>query len=208
MVNINRFSVGTLQTNCYFISENNHCIIVDPGDSADFLLEELQRRNLVLDAIIATHGHFDHVMAVGEIQSSYPVPFYIHPDDLFLLKRLKSTVKHFIHTPVPILPIVSNFELHEGELSIGAFESLHVIHTPGHTPGSCCITVPSEQVIFSGDTLFKEGIGRYDHSYGSKQLLKQSINKLSKLEDVYKLYPGHGEDSLLHLEIEYALTLI
>lgn len=206
-MDIIRFPVGVFQSNCYFLIHEDHCVIIDPGDSADFLLEELSRRKLTLDAIIATHGHFDHIMAVGEIQSSYPIPFYIHQSDRFLVDRLSATVRHFLPTADPLLPIVSISELKEGGIRVGDFDGLHILHTPGHTPGSCCIMMPSKQIICTGDTIFKEGIGRYDYSYSDKQVLKESLSRLNNLGEVYTMCPGHGEESLLHVETEYALTL-
>lgn len=93
---ISIFSLGQLQTNCYLLEQNGECIIIDPADDAGFLLEELSRRNLKLMALLATHGHFDHIMAVGEIQLSFAVPFYISEKDLFLVKRVKETARHFL----------------------------------------------------------------------------------------------------------------
>ena len=102
---IQKYSLGQLQANCYFLIEDNQCLIIDPADEADFILEKIQRENLELIGLIATHGHFDHVMAAGEIQLSFPVPLYLHPDDTFLIKRLASTAKHFLgYEPAVVEP--------------------------------------------------------------------------------------------------------
>src|SRR3990167_3226287 len=90
------FPVGEMQANCYFIVNDDNCLIFDAGDSADFLLEEILRLKLKPLAIFATHVHFDHLMAVGEIQLSFDIPFYIAKDDLFLVKRVKETADHFL----------------------------------------------------------------------------------------------------------------
>ena len=85
-----RFPLGQMQTNCYLVVQENNCIVIDPADAAEFILEEIQRRNLTLQGLVVTHGHFDHLMAVGEIQLSFPhIPLYIHSEDIFLAKRLK-----------------------------------------------------------------------------------------------------------------------
>lgn len=195
-MNIVTFSLGQLQTNCYLLVKDKKCLIIDPGDSAEFLLEELQRRNLELKAILATHGHFDHVMAVGEIQLSLKVPLYIFNEDLFLLKRLKETAKHFLQHDAEVIEPLIIKELHEGILKIDGFE-IEVIKTPGHTPGGCCFYFPDQQVVFTGDTLFKDAIGRYDFAYASKLKLTDSLSNLYKLPEETIVYPGHGEETTI-----------
>lgn len=205
-MNIQRYPLGQLQANCYLLIEGNHCIVLDPGDSADFISETIARQNLVLDAIIATHGHFDHVMAVGELQAllGTQVPFYIHEKDLFLLERLRSTAEHFLeHKPIVIEP--KNIKKLEKGYPIDGWE-LNVIPTPGHTPGSCSLFFEKERALFTGDTLFKDGIGRYDFSYSNKELLKQSLEKLFSLEGVITVYPGHGEETFLNIEQGRAMS--
>src|SRR3990167_10226457 len=98
------YPLGELQANCYFLVHDKDCIIIDPADSADFILEKIQIENLKVHAVFATHGHFDHVMAAGELQISLDVPFYIADEDLFLLKRVAETAKHFLGHSPPIIP--------------------------------------------------------------------------------------------------------
>lgn len=195
-MNIVSFSLGQLQENCYFLVKDKKCLIIDPGDSADFLLEEIQRRNLQLLGILATHGHVDHVMAVGEIQLSFKVPLYIFKEDLFLLKRLKETAEHFLKYDVNVIQPSIIQELQEGKLKIGEFE-MEVMKTPGHTPGGCCFYFPDDQAIFTGDTLFKDAIGRSDFSYGRPEELKKSLDRLSKLPKETVVYSGHEEESTI-----------
>lgn len=201
-----RFPLGQMQANCYFLIVGTDCVILDPGDSADFILEELLRRNLNLKAILATHGHIDHIMAVGEIQSNFAVPFYVHKDDIFLVDRVAESAEHFLdYKPVIIRP--QNITHISGDsISVRDF-SLQVIYTPGHTPGSVCFFAEQYKILFTGDTLFKDGIGRYDFRYSNKMKLKYSLEKLFAIDDIIKVYPGHGEDTLLHIEKEAALSL-
>lgn len=194
------YSVGELQANCYLIQEDKNALLIDPGDAASFLLEEVQRQNLTLVGILATHGHFDHVMAVGELQLGVPAPFYIHKKDQFLIDRLESTAEHFLgHKPIIIPPQKTTF-LPSSELQISNFE-FKILHTPGHTPGSVCFYFPEEKVVFTGDTLFAGAIGRTDLSYSNKADMKVSLRKLAALPEEVTVHPGHGEETIIANEI-------
>jgi len=194
------YPLGELQANCHFLIQDKDCIIIDSGDSADFILEEVSRNNYSVKGILATHGHFDHVMAVGELQASLSVPLYISEMDKFLLERVEQTAKHFLNHIPEMLPITNILNLTSGELQISNFK-LQTIATPGHTPGSVCFYVPEENALFTGDTLFKDGIGRYDFSYSNKKELFTSIKHLIEtLPGGTVIYPGHGESSILEDE--------
>ncbi len=200
-MNILKFPLGSLQTNCYLLENENKCLLIDPADDAAFLLEEMQRRNLTLVAMLATHGHFDHVLAAGEIQLSFPVPLLIGREDLFLLKRLDSTAKHFLkYNPQTIIPQTLEY-LKEKEITVGGF-SLQAIHTPGHTPGSYSFYFKGDNYLFTGDTLFKKGIGSYEHSYSNKIDLFESLAKLKRIVGDAETYPGHEESTILSEELK------
>ncbi len=202
-----KYSLGQLQANCYFLINNQDCLIIDPGDEANFILEELQRQKLHLVGVMATHGHFDHVGAVGEIQLSFNVPLYIFKEDQFLIDRLNETAKYFLgFEPNFIKPKTVEY-LEKKQLSIINYQ-LTIIHTPGHTPGSCCLYIKEENAIFTGDTLFKNGIGRYDFSYSSKDDLNISLKKIFELPEDTVVYSGHGEKTTLEDEKDFALQLI
>ncbi len=202
-----KFSLGQLQANCYFLIKDNQCLIIDPADEASFILEELQRRKLNLVGILATHGHFDHIMAVGEIQKSFQIPFYIDKKDLFLVSRLKESAEYFLGYSPAIMPIlkIKNLSI-KNSLKIptsrqaGKNFKFKIISTPGHTPGSCCFYFEKEKIIFTGDTLFHGSIGRHDFSYSNKDLLKKSLNYLLRLPEDIKVYPGHGEETTIKNE--------
>lgn len=193
------FSLGQLQANCYFLIEGNECLIIDPADEASFILEELQRRRLTLIGMLATHGHFDHIMAAGEIQMSLKASLYIFKEDLFLIKRLNETAKYFLgYDPNSLQPKEIKY-LTEERLQVSSYK-FQVLHTPGHTPGSASFYFKKENVIFTGDTLFKKAIGRYDFSYSDKKQLKKSLQLLLKMPDDTIVYPGHGEKTSIKNE--------
>jgi len=201
-----KFSLGQLQANCYFLTEGDNCLIIDPADEGSFILEELQRRRLKLKAMLATHGHFDHIMAVGEIQKSFSIPLYISEKDLFLMKRLMETAKYYLgYNPQILTPItvkyltVRNFQI-SIFLPCRQAGNFQIIKTPGHTPGGVCYYFPEEKIIFTGDTLFKGAVGRYDFSYASKKDLQKSLRGLFNLPPDTIIYPGHGESSTIGQE--------
>ena len=196
-----KFSLGQMQANCYFLIEGQNCLIIDPADDAPFILEELQRHRLNLVGMLATHGHFDHIMAVGEIQKSFDIPLFIHKDDKFLTDRVEQTAEYFLGYKPVILPIkkIKNLKI-DDVLRIKKFK-IKIIYTPGHTPGSCCFYFKEENALFTGDTLFKDGIGRYDFSYSNKDKLKNSLENIFKLPKETIIYSGHGEDTTIQDEI-------
>ncbi len=204
---IKKYRLGQLQTNCYLLIRDNNCLIIDPADEANFILEVLQGKKLKLIGMLATHGHFDHIGAAGEIQLSNNVPLFIFKQDQFLVDRLNQTAQYFLgHNPYYIQPKKVSY-LHEGRFRIspvqqaqnGLSESrkmdfeFRILSCPGHTPGGCCFYFPDEKALFSGDSLFKQGVGRYDFSYCNKRDLKKSIEKLMQLPGETTVYPGHGE---------------
>jgi len=196
---IHTYSLGELQANCYLLEDEGKAIIIDPADDASFILEKLQRSNLELVGLLATHGHFDHVMAVGEIQMSFTVPFYINKKDQFLIDRLESTAEHFLgHKQIIIPPTNINY-IRSGKLHVISY-MFHVINTPGHTPGGVCFYFPEDTALFTGDTLFAGAIGRTDLSYSNKKDLWNSLRSILALPEETTIYPGHGESSYVGQE--------
>lgn len=196
---IHTYVLGELQANCYLIENEGEGFIIDPADDASFLLEEVQRKNIKLSALFATHGHFDHVMAAGEIQMSFEVPLHIHKNDQFLIDRLEHTAEHFLgHKPIVIYPTLIN-HINAMEFQISNLEC-KILHTPGHTPGGICLYFPQEQAVFTGDTLFAGAIGRTDLSYSNKKDLWVSLKKILALPAETTIYPGHGESSFIGQE--------
>lgn len=201
MIEIQTFSLGELQTNCYLLAnqDTKQCLVIDPADDANFISEQILRQNLKPMAIIATHGHFDHILASYELQLAFRIPFYVHQKDLFLVKNLQKnaaywTKRKIIESPPNNIVILSASEestLASQGLPLQSWQA-QVIETPGHTPGSICLYFPKEKALFTGDTLFSNGVGRTDLSYSSEKDLQNSLKKLAKLPPETKIYPGHG----------------
>lgn len=209
---IQAFSLGALQTNCYLVYDpiSKDAIVIDPADEASFIAEKIQHYNLTLTAIVATHGHFDHALAAGELQLIFPTaPFYMHKSDTFLLKQLNDSASFWLgykHSMPP--PTIINSIVNNDSISVGNYK-LKIVHSPGHTPGSICLYTiyhtdkTKYSVLFSGDTLFRQAIGRYDFSYSDKKKLDHSLSLLFKLPPETTVYPGHGEETTIGAEKVY-----
>ncbi len=200
MLKINQFSLGQLQANCYLIiDKKNNCLIIDPGDEAYFILEKIQKERLTPQAILVTHGHFDHIGAAGEIQLSFNIPFFITKEDDFLINRLNESANYFLgYNPHFIKPKNIKY-LSSKKFHVSSF-MFYILKTPGHTPGSVCFYLKENNIIFTGDTLFKNGYGRYDFTYSDKNKLFNSIKTILQLPKKTVICPGHGEKSLIKNE--------
>lgn len=194
-----RYPLGEMQANCYFLIEGNNCLVIDPADEASFITEQLLRKKLNPLGLIATHGHFDHIMAAGEIQLSFGIPFHIFEEDLFLIERLNETARYFLGYEPNTIPPKNIKYSKQGRKQILNFE-FQIFHAPGHTPGSCCLYFKKENILFTGDTLFRNGVGRYDFSYSDKKKLKESLGDLFVLPEETTVYPGHGEKTTIGKE--------
>ncbi|NLC16793.1 MAG: MBL fold metallo-hydrolase [Clostridiales bacterium] len=185
-------------SNFYIVSQNNAAIMIDPSGSSKIhqkAQDYLKANNLQLKGVLLTHGHFDHI-ALGHLFQG-KAPIYIHKDDSPMLYSDKNYGKLFGYV---IKPFEADNLLDGGEeLTFGGIK-VQVIHTPGHTQGSVCYVI--DNCIFSGDTLFKESIGRTDLAGGNYNQIIQSINKLFNLKGDYTVYSGHGEPTTLRYEQE------
>ena len=191
--------VGQLQTNCYlyYDEKTRKSLIIDPGDDADYISRIISDRSLSPQLIVATHGHFDHIMAVFELKLAYKIPFKISYRDNFLGKNMSSSARHFISIDGGPSPTADANLVNNEKIKIGS-SRLTVIETPGHTPGSVCLYDSNNGVMFTGDTLFAEGgIGRTDFSYSNHQQLLSSLKKIFRLPPHTLIYPGHGNSSTL-----------
>lgn len=186
---------GLLEANCYLVGDEKtkEIFIIDPGGDYKKIKGIIDEGGLKPKAVINTHGHGDHIAANKE----FGIPVWIHRLDADFLtdpsKNLSGALGFFLKTN-PASRLLENKDI----LKIGRY-ALEVIHTPGHTPGSICLK--GEGVIFTGDTLFCEGVGRTDFAYGREEDLTRSIKeKLFTLDDDYIIYPGHGPDSTIGRE--------
>jgi glyoxylase-like metal-dependent hydrolase (beta-lactamase superfamily II) len=194
-MNIQNLILGPLNTNCYLVVDNisQECLIIDPADSAETISSEILRQNLQLVGMLATHGHYDHIMAAYELQLSFDLPLSVHKKDEFLVDEIVERAAHWGHR-IPGLqaPKKKDFINEGDEIACGRL-SFSVIHTPGHTPGGLCFYNSKERVIFTGDTLFADGVGRTDFSYSSDSQLHKSLDRIRHKFEGYQAYAGHGE---------------
>lgn len=190
-MNVRIVQVGQLQTNCYIVwDKSSEALLIDPGDDAEYIEHVCADLELTPIAIVATHGHFDHILAVTELKLAYTIPFLMNPQDEFLLGRMESSSLHF--TGVRSLPAPTiDIPLKSGATTLGSF-SFEVIETPGHTPGSVCLKFENE--VFVGDLLFADRrVGRVDFNYSRPLQLTRSLAKIKNIARDLQLYPGHGD---------------
>lgn len=194
MISIKRLIVSQMQTNCYILYKDSSCIVIDPGDCADLILDFILLNNLKIEAILATHCHFDHIMAVGEIQSSFPqLPFFFNMNDNFLIDRLTESAMYFLNYKPAILPIFNKKNLDVSSFKISTFEC-EILKLPGHTPGSVGFYFKAEKFLVAGDTIFQSGVARTDFSYSDKSEYEKSLQKIFKLHKEVLVLPGHGKN--------------
>lgn len=189
---IKKIVVGPLESNCYIVGDEDTrgAFIIDPGADYRKIKNLIDKNELKPRAIINTHGHGDHIAS----NEDFGVPVWIHRLDAEFLKdpskNLSGAFGFLLKTRS-----ASRLLEHGDILAIGNY-TLEVIHTPGHTPGSICLK--GDRVIFTGDTLFCQGIGRTDFEYGSEEDIMRSIKeRLFTLDDSYIIYPGHGPNSTI-----------
>lgn len=193
---IEKVIVGPLFTNCYLVSEKNQTLIIDPGAEPEKIFSLIPSP---VSLIVATHVHPDHIGAVWAIKHEFPqAKFLLHQADLPILKNLHFAAKFFPGYGIQKPPAPDGF-LEEEKLSIFHYP-FSIIHTPGHSPGGICLKIGN--TLFTGDTLFAQGVGRTDFPYGDEKQLLQSLKKLSKLPEGLIIYPGHGESSTLKQALE------
>lgn len=194
---IKTFVLGVMQTNCYIVSnDENHCMIIDPGAQGKKVAKYLEENELVLDAILLTHGHFDHIGAVDYLYDKYHCPIYIHHEDIEMLTNSRLNLSYLekpFSLSAPVTPASEHME-------ISGFK-ICWFHLPGHCPGASMIYLEDKNVIFSGDVLFNGSIGRFDFPNSSKYDTLTSIEKIKTFNFDATLYPGHGPSSTLKSEL-------
>ena len=184
-----------MQTNCYILQSDATAIIIDPGDEPERIVRFLNDIKVKPSKIVATHTHFDHVLGVDSIRTELNIPFLIHRDDLSMLESMQNRVRQFMGFEVPPPPKVDGY-LKDGELLKLGDETILVLHTPGHSPGS--ISLSGDEYVLTGDALFNQSIGRTDLPGGDLNTLVHSIReRLFKLGDETVVYPGHGPETTI-----------
>lgn len=195
-----RYIVGPVCTNCYLLvnHKTGELLVVDPGDQAQLIEKQIEKTGAKPVAILLTHGHFDHAGAAEELADKYQISIYAHEAERETLEDPRLNLCGMIgehkvyHADI--------FVKDEEVLNLAGF-SIRVFLTPGHTIGGCCYYIADEKILFSGDTLFQESVGRTDFPRGSASDLIRAIReKLMPLPDDVTVYTGHDESTLIGYE--------
>ena len=190
-MNIKTIPVGQLETNCYVVvnEETLACVVIDPGDESNAIMDYIESNRLRCEAIMLTHGHFDHVGAVNEILEQTGCALYINPrDEGYEVGKSGMKFK---------MPEGGKY-YDDGDIIVEAGLEFKVLATPGHTPGSVCLICGG--ALFTGDTLFRGSCGRTDLPGGSMREEMRSLKKICRLEGDFDVYPGHMDSSTLERE--------
>lgn len=198
---IKRFISTVLDENIYLLSKKQDCLLIDPGgDNISEVVSYIKENKLNLLAILVTHGHFDHILSINELLDNFDVPIYIGKEDKeklydpsISLARIFNGTEYVINKDAKIV------ELNDNDV---IFDDITVLHTPGHTSGSVCYYIESDKIIFTGDTLFKMAYGRVDFPTGDGYKMRDSLNRLLKLDSDIIVYPGHGDSTTIGEEYQ------
>lgn len=196
MIKIDILTLGVYQTNCYILwaEDAKTCAVIDPGYEAQTILSRLAQLGLTLEAILLTHGHFDHVGAVKELVNTTGCQVWIREADY---TKHRNPMNDYLY-PTHDADFCEFSFCEEGEeISVGGLV-FHVIETPGHTWGSVCYIC--EDAMFCGDTLFAGGCGRIDLPGSDLASMRSSLQRLREIPENYRVFPGHGDGSTLRRE--------
>ena len=201
---VSYYPLGALQANCVLVSdENGNTAVVDPGDEASRIVRLLEEQGATVKAILLTHTHFDHMLAVSDLQQATGAPLLVHEADApALFNEALSLVPAYLQPYV----LKADRVLQDGDtVEIGSL-TLTVMHTPGHTRGSCCYRCGD--LLISGDTLFAGSMGRTDLPGGDTAAMFRSLCRLSELPDETRVIAGHGEETTIGYERRYNPFLV
>lgn len=201
---IKTYVLGGVSTNCYltFREGEKAAVIIDPADNADYLVSKCREFGVEPEAVLLTHAHFDHMLAADDICKKFGCKLYVHMDDERMLNDPSLNLSGTLGTEQ--VSISADHLLRDGDVLHFLNLEWKVMATPGHTAGSVCYYLPEEEVLFSGDTLFAESLGRTDLPTGSMFAIVRSIaEKLLVLPDDIMVYPGHGDATTIGHEKQY-----
>lgn len=195
---IRRLVMGDLETNCYVVSDAaGQTMIIDPADDAEQLIAFLRQNHLCVVAVVLTHAHFDHMLAAHAVRDAYNVPLYIGQGDS---DAMTNPIRNLsgLFSPDEAITIEDFTCVSDGDsIRVGEL-SFEILETPGHTPG--CICLHCGGVLFSGDTLFADSIGRLDFPGGDPSAMQKSLLRLMQLPSETEVFPGHGPETTIGRE--------
>lgn len=197
MLDVKKLTVGELSTNCYLLYNTNEAVIIDPADEASFIENIITDLSLTPKAVILTHGHFDHLLAALELSLAYKIPIFVNKKDKFLIERSDKTAKYFTKQKDSLRPIETLDLTGKSKIALGK-DKLSIIEIPGHTPGSIAVYIKKQNIVFTGDLIFKDGAcGETTHAYSDRNDFGQSLKKILSLPQKTLVFPGHGEEFML-----------
>ena len=183
--------ISEFSENTYLISEKKETVIIDPGVKFEQLSEFIEENELNVKAILLTHGHVDHIFTLNECVNEFDCPVYIHENERDFLFDPNLNLSSTIYNKIVLKDKSKVVTYKDNDIISMPYNNIKVIYTPGHTRGSSCFQY--KHFLFSGDTIFSDGVGRTDLPTGSQSKLVESINNLlNKLKDNTVIYPGHG----------------
>jgi glyoxylase-like metal-dependent hydrolase (beta-lactamase superfamily II) len=200
---IHHITLGPVQTNCYIVGneETKEAVIIDPADEGAYLAKRVHSLGYDLKAILLTHGHFDHMTGAEALKEASGAEIYCSQEEAKLMADPKLNCGGMAGQKVSLTP---DHFFADGEKLTFAGITFEVLFTPGHTSGGVCFYVEKEKVVFSGDTLFQESVGRTDLPTGNgRRLIKSIQEKLMPLADDVVVYPGHGEETTIGYERQH-----
>lgn len=195
-IEIKSLTLGMVMTNCYLVGDTDtgEALVIDPVDRADLILQAAEESGWPIKLILATHGHFDHVLASKELKEMTGAPFIIHAADQMFLDSLPQTGIHYTGQPFPEAATPDRLLTDEPEIIELGVIKLETLFTPGHAPGHISYYMREHEVVFSGDCLFAGSIGRTDlPGSDHDQLIRSIREKLLPLGDEVQVLPGHME---------------
>lgn len=190
-LNLETLVVPPVYSNCYILADElGNTVVIDPGGLAEEILKIVQDRGLKVEAILNTHGHIDHIGANVEVRRGTGAPITVHEKDVEMLGSALLCGAEWMG--IEFEPHEEDSRFVPGEVWDTGHFQFQVIHTPGHSPGSVCLILEDAGIVFSGDLVFLDSVGRWDLPGGNETILRESLREFLKLPDEMQVFPGHG----------------